>query len=72
MPAGLTAEEKAKPAKMKMWEMRLKRYSDREETLSENMRRLHGIIIGQCAPSLQSIIKTNKKYNKKSKNFDSL
>jgi len=50
--ADLTDEDEAKPAKIKMWEIRLKKYLDRKETLSENMHRLYGIIIRQCTPSL--------------------
>jgi len=72
MLVDLTAEKEAKPAKIKMREMRLKRYLDREETLSENMHRLYGIIIRQCTPSLCLTIKAEKKYDEKSKKNDSI
>jgi len=50
----------------------VKKYLDHEETLSENMHHLYGIIIRQCTPSLQSTIKADNDYDVKSKNFDSL
>jgi len=45
----------------------VKKYLDREETLSENMHRLYGTIIRHCTPLLQSTIKADINYNEKSK-----
>ena len=33
---------------MNTWEMRVNKYMDREEVLTENANKLYGIVIGQC------------------------
>ena len=57
---------------MKMWEIQVKKYMDREEVLSENANNLYGIIIGQCTPPLRSTIKHDVEYGIKSSDFDTL
>ena len=57
MPKELTKTEEESKIKMKMWEMRVKKYIDREEVLAENTKNLYGIVIGQCTPPLSSTIK---------------
>ena len=42
---------------MKIWEIRVKKYMDREEVLTENANKLYGIVIGKCTPPLTSTIK---------------
>jgi len=52
MPADLEEEEKQSLMKFKLWEMRLKKFLDREEKLSKNIIKIYGIVLGQCMPSL--------------------
>ena len=49
MPKDLTTTEEVSKMnmKMKMWEMRVKKYMDREEVLTENANKLYGIFIGK-------------------------
>ena len=70
MPKELTKTEEESKIKMKMWEMRVKKYIDREEVLTENANKLCGIVIGQCTPPLRSKIKGDAEYGKKSSDFD--
>ena len=72
MPKDLTATEEGSKMKMKMWEMRVKKYMDREEVLTENVNKLYGIVIGQCTPPLRSTIKHDAEYGIKSSAFDTL
>ena len=55
-----------------MWEIRVKKYMDREEVLTENANKLYGIVIGQCTPPLRSTIKHDAEYGIKSSKFDTL
>ena len=72
MPKDLTTTEEGSKLKMKMWEIRVKKYMDRKEVLRENANKLHGIVIGQCTPPLRSTIKHDAEYRIKSSNFDTL
>ena len=47
-----------------MWEMRVKKYIDRDEVLTLNANKLYGIVIGQCTPPLTSKIKGDTEYKK--------
>ena len=58
--------------KMKMWEMQVKKYIDREQVLTENANKLYSIVIGQCKPPLRSTMKGDVEYGKKSSNFDTV
>ena len=66
MPKDITTTEERSKMKMKMWEMRVNKYMDREEVLTENSNKLYGIVIGQCTPPLRSIIKHDAEYGIKS------
>ena len=57
---------------MKMWEMKVKRFLDKEETLQSNVNKICGLVIGQFTSSLKSTIKGDKTYEKNSKAFDAL
>ena len=57
---------------MKMWEIRVKKYMDREEVLTENANKLYGIVIRQCTPPLRSTIKHDVEYGIKSSDLDTL
>ena len=72
MPTELSTEDQNSKVKMKVWEMRLKRYLDREDVLTENINRLYGIMIGQCTPSLLSTMRGDQDYDSKSRQFDTL
>ena len=72
MSKELTKTEEESEIKMKMWEMRVKKYIDRKEFLTENASKLYGIVIGQCMPPLRLTIKRDAEYVKKSSDFDTL
>ena len=55
-----------------MWEIRVNKYIDREEVLTENSNKLYVIVIGKCTPPLRSKIKGDADYGKKSSDFDTL
>jgi len=57
-------------AKIKSWELKLKRYLDREELLYENMNKLYRIVLRQCTSALRSTLKGDKDFAVKSSNFD--
>jgi len=71
-PEDLPEDEEVRTIKLKIWEMRVKRYLDQEEILQENVNKLHGLMIGQCMPALHSTIKADNEYEEKSKKFDAL
>ena len=60
------------PIKMKVWEMKIKRYLDREDQLGENINKIYGLVIGQCTIALLSTLRSDKDYEQKSKFFDAL
>ena len=72
MPSDLSDVDEKKTLKVKMWELRIKRYLDREETLEQNILKLYAITLGQCTPALQSTLKGEADYEAKSKGFDIL
>ena len=72
MPKELIKTEEESNIKMKMWEMRVKKYIYREEVLIENENKLYGIVIVQCTPPLKLTIKGDAEYRKQSSNFDIL
>ena len=72
IPKELIKTEEESNIKMKMWEMRVKKYIYREEVLIENANKLYGIVIVQCTPTLRLTIKGDAEYGKKSSNFDTL
>ena len=72
MPKDLTTTEEGSNIKLKMWEIRVKKYMDRKEVLTENANKLYDIVIGQCTPPLISTIKHDAEYGIKSSDFDTL
>ena len=72
MPKELTKTKEESKIKMKMWKMRVNKYMDREEFLTENANKLYGIVIGQCTPPLGLTIKSDADYRKNSSDFDTL
>ena len=72
MPNDPSSDDKTCPTKLKLWEMRIKRYLDREKTLYHNITKLYAVIIGQCTPALKSTIKGDSESEEKSKKFDAL
>ena len=71
-PTDPTEEEEKSHFKMKMWELRAKRFLDREETLGQNVFKIYALVIGQCSPALKSALKGDAEYTKKSASFDAL
>ena len=60
------------PIKMKVWEMKIKRYLDREDRLNENINKMYGLVIGKFTIASLSTLRSDKYYEKKSKLFDVL
>ena len=46
----LTENEENRPPKHKTWEIKLKKYLDRQEIIQENKNKMYTIVIGQCIP----------------------
>ena len=72
IPRDLTTTEEGSKLKMKMWEIRVKKYMDREEVLTENTNKFYVIVIGQCTPPLRSTNKNDAEYGIKSSDFDTV
>ena len=68
-PAEPDETEQKIPIKMKVWEMKIKRYLDREDRLCENMNKIYGLVIGQCTIALLSTLRSDKNYEKKIEAF---
>ena len=62
IPKDLTTTEEGSKINMKMWEIRVKKYMDTEEVLTENSNKLYGIVIVKCTPPLRPTIKHDAEY----------
>lgn len=71
-PKDPTPEEERSVAKMKMWELRLKIYLEREELAVGNMHKIYRIVLGQCTLALRSTLKGDKDYAEKSASYDAV
>jgi hypothetical protein len=71
-PADFSPEEEKRTILMKKWEIKFKKYLDREEGLQENTSKLYALIMGQCTIALRSVIKSDPVFEAKSKDFDAL
>ena len=71
-PIDLSTEEAKRPGSMKKWEMKYKKYLDREENLDEKINKLYALIMGQCTIAVRSVIKDDPDFTKKSRDFDAL
>lgn len=71
-PKDLTETKLASPVKVKMWELRIKQYLNRERKLRGNIHKLYPIILGQCTQVLMSTLKGDPEYEAKSEIFDVL
>lgn len=66
---------KEKPAgivQTKKFEMKLKSYFSRLETLEENEKKLFTLVLGQCTQALQQALEGHDEYTTKEREFDSL
>ena len=61
-PAEPDETKKNIPIKMKVWEMKIKRYLDNEDRLRENINKIYGLVIGQCTIALLSTLRSDKDY----------
>ena len=69
------ADGKEKPAgivQTKKFEMKLKQYFSRLETLEENQKKLFTLVLGQCTQALQQALEGHDEYMEKEREFDSL
>ena len=72
LPTDLTTEEEKRQSAVKKWEIKYRRFLDREETLRENINKLYALIMGQCTTALRSVIKGDSDFESKSRDFDAL
>ena len=56
-PGEPSEEELKRNFKIKMWELRVKRFLDREENIPQNMSKIYSIVIWPCLPALRSDLK---------------
>ena len=69
------ADGREKPAgivQTKKFEMKLKAYYSRLETLEDNQKKLFTLALGQCTQALQQALEGHDDYTKKKREFDSL
>ena len=71
-PEDPSVEDQASMLKMKLWELKAKKYLEKDEMLQQNVNKLYAIIIGQCSPALKSALKADGAYTQKSNDFDAL
>jgi hypothetical protein len=65
-------EKPAGIAQTKKFEMKLKSYFSRLETLEENEKKLFTLVLGQCTQALQQALEGHDEYTTKEREFDSL
>ena len=68
-PADLSDTE-TNPSKIRVWELKYKRFITRTETLEGNKLKLYGLIIGQCTTALRASLKGEDKYEEKNRDFE--
>ena len=71
-PTDLDDEDQSSATKVKIWELKVKKYLDREEKLEKNTNKIYALTIGQCTPVLHSMLKGDPDYDTKSCTFDAL
>ena len=71
-PGDLTEAELASPVKVKMWELRIKKFLSREWKLRGNLHKLYAVVLGQCTQALRSTLKGEPEYEIKYGSFDVL
>ena len=69
-PVHLTDVELVSPVKVKMWELCIKRYLDREFNLRGNLHKLYAVVLGQCTHALRSTLKGDPEYDRISSTLD--
>ena len=57
---------------IKTWEMKMRRFLDRKESLEENTERLFGLVSGQCTQGLMAEVKANDEYDNRANACDAL
>ena len=62
VPRTLSAEEKSDEALVAIQSQRVKKFVDREIRVKTNVKRIYGLIKGQCSHSLRALLKQEKKY----------
>ena len=71
-PNDLTDDETKSYANIKIHQKTIKLYVTRELGTNINLDKIHGLVLGQCTHSLQSMIKNENDYKDKSNTFDIL
>ena len=72
MPKPLTDEQKKNDVLSAIQTQRIKKYVDREICVETNVKRIYGLIKGQCSHSLRALLKQEKDYEDKDRQQDVL
>ena len=72
MPKPLTDEQKKNDVLSAIQTQRIKKYVDREIRVATNVKRIYGLIKGQCSHSLRALLKQEKDYEDKDRQQDAL
>ena len=65
MPTELSDEEKKKEVLVEIQKQRIKKFVDREIAVESNMKRVYGLIKGQCSHSLRALLKQESNFEEK-------
>ena len=65
MPEELDDEQKKSSVLVKILDQRIKKFVDREIRVQTNVKRIYGLIKGQCSHSLRALLKQEKDYEEK-------
>ena len=72
MPKSLTDEQKKDDVLSAIQSQRIKKFVDREIRVETNVKRIYGLVKGQCSHSLRALLKQEKDYEKKDSKQDVL
>ena len=72
LPKDLSVVDKTSEVKVAVQQQRIKLYVTREMELDNNVRKIYGLVKGQCSHSLKTILKQEKEYEVKDRDQDIL
>ena len=72
LPKDLSDTDKKSEVKVAIQQQRIKLYVTREMELDNNVRKIYGLVKGQCSHSLKTILKQEKEYEIKDRSQDVL
>ena len=72
MPAVLSTEDKKNEVLVAIQSQRIKKFIDREIRVETNVKRIYGLVKGQCSHSLRALLKQETDYEEKDMKQDVL